>query len=65
MHVGKIERSMIDNFKPPCIKTTCELETKKDCWCCFGPEALHNSCWAHPDYPDAQELCANECAKYL
>ncbi|CAL9223040.1 unnamed protein product [Arabidopsis halleri] len=62
-NVGKIERSMLDIFKPPCHKSICELITKKECWCCFGPEARQNSCWAYPDYPNAKDLCSTECAR--
>ncbi|KAG7655613.1 hypothetical protein ISN44_As01g026750, partial [Arabidopsis suecica] len=49
----------------PCYKTICSFSLKKDCWCCFEPLVHKNLCWGVHDFPNAKELCFNECSKKI
>ncbi|CAL9216162.1 unnamed protein product [Arabidopsis halleri] len=52
-------------YVPPCYKTICSFTLKKDCWCCFEPVVHKDLCWGVQDYPNAKELCFDECSKNI
>ncbi|EFH66087.1 predicted protein [Arabidopsis lyrata subsp. lyrata] len=65
MEVKEIRRSS-KIYLPPCIHETCTaFSGEKNCWCCFQVKHKRDRCWKEKEYPNAKELCFEQCSKQI
>ncbi|CAL9214457.1 unnamed protein product [Arabidopsis halleri] len=65
MEVKEIGRSS-KIYIPPCIHETCTgYSLKSDCWCCLQIKHKKDRCWKEKEFPNAKELCFDQCPKQI
>lgn len=67
---GKMEVKEIGGsskiYIPPCIHETCSgFSLKSDCWCCLQIKHKKDRCWKEKEFPNAKELCFDQCPKQI
>ncbi|KAL1222824.1 EMBRYO SURROUNDING FACTOR 1-like protein 3 [Cardamine amara subsp. amara] len=64
MELRKTEKSS-KIYIPSCFHGACGFSLKKDCWCCFPLTTGKNWCWKEKDYPNAKQICFDQCHKSI